>query len=321
MLSWIAKKAQKFRIRTIAAVLATFSLPALAADLPEWAYPALPKLIPPDAVVQKQIPGSTKKYTQAQIDDDFNVPDWYPGEHPPMPRVVANGSPPAVRACAKCHLTSGDGHPESSSIAGLPVAYFIQQLAEFKNGNRGNPRAGSMIPIAKAVSDEDARAAAEYFASMKPTKWIRVVEADTVSKSFVGQGAMRFAEPDGGTEPIGDRIVELPEDRERAESRDPHSGFVAYVPVGSIARGKTLVSSTASNKTVACATCHGPLLKGINALPGIAGRAPQYVYRQLNDFKVGRRKGPAAEPMKAVVANLTEDDMVAISAYLASLNQ
>src|SRR5450756_1409267 len=125
MLSWIAKKAQKFRIRTIAAVLATFSLPALSVDLPEWAYPSLPKLIPPDAVVQKQMPGSTKKYTQAQIDDDFNVPDWYPGEHPPMPRVVANGSPPAVRACAKCHLTSGDGHPESSRMAvtGRAVSY------------------------------------------------------------------------------------------------------------------------------------------------------------------------------------------------------
>jgi cytochrome c553 len=321
MLASIPKKARKFVAPALAAALAVFSLTSLAADLPEWAYPALPKLIPPDAVVQKQMPGSTKTYTQAQIDGDFNVPDWYPGDHPPMPRVVANGSPPTVRACAKCHLTSGDGHPESSSIAGLPVAYFIQQLAEFKNGNRGNPRAVSMIPIAKAVSDEDARAAAEYFASMKPTKWIRVVEADTVAKSFVGQGAMRFAEPDGGTEPIGNRVIELPEDRERAESRDPHSGFVAYVPVGSIARGKTLVTATDGTKTVACATCHGPSLKGINDLPGIAGRAPQYVYRQLNDFKVGRRKGAAAEPMKAVVANLTEEDMVAIAAYLASLNQ
>ncbi|HEY4139852.1 MAG TPA: c-type cytochrome [Pseudolabrys sp.] len=317
----IANKGQKFHIRTIAAVLATMSLPALAADLPEWAYPPLPKLIPPDAVVQRQVPGTTKTYTQAQIDDDFNVVDWYPGEHPPLPRVVEHGSPPAVRACARCHLTSGDGHPESSSIAGLPVAYFIQQLAEFKNGNRGNPRAGSMIPIAKAISDEDARAAAEYFSSMKPTKWIRVVEVDTVPKSFVGQGAMRFAVPDGGTEPIGNRIIELPEDTERAESRDPHSGFVAYVPVGTIARGKTLVTATDGNKTVACATCHGPLLKGMDAQPGIAGRAPQYVYRQLNDFKAGRRKGSAAEPMKVVVANLTEDDMVAIAAYLASLNQ
>jgi cytochrome c553 len=317
----IANKAQKFRIRTIAVVLATISLPALAADLPEWAYPPAPKLIPPDAVVQRQMPGSTKTFTQAQIDDDFNVPDWYPADHPPLPRVVEHGSPPAVRACARCHLTSGDGHPESSSIAGLPVAYFLQQLAEFKNGNRGNPRAGSMIPIAKAISDEDALAAAQYFGSMKPTKWIRVAEADTVPKSFVGQGSMRFAAPEGGTEPIGNRIIEVPEDGARAESRDPHSGFVAYVPVGSVARGKILVTSTDGSKTVACATCHGPLLKGMDAQPGIAGRAPQYVYRQLNDFKAGRRKGSAAEPMKAVVANLTEDDMMAIAAYLANLNQ
>jgi len=319
MLVSIKAKARQFIVQPIAAVLTMFSLSALAADLPEWAYPALPKPVTPDAVIQKQMPGSTKAYTQAQIDDGFNVPDWYPNEHPPMPRIVSHGNAPAVRACAMCHLTSGDGHPESSSVAGLPVAYFIQQIAEFKTGNRGNPRAGSMIPISKALTDDEVRAAAEYFASMIPTKWIRVVEAHTVARSFVGQGAMRFAEPDGSTEPLSNRIIELPEDRARAESRDPHSGFVAYVPVGSVAKGKALVTS--NDKTPACAICHGPSLKGQDNVPGIAGRSPQYVYRQLNDIKVGRRKGPAAEPMKDTVAHLSEDDMLYVAAYLATLDQ
>ena len=149
----VANKAQKFFIRTIAVVMATISLPAMAADLPEWAYPPLPKLIPPDAVVQKQMPGSTKTYTQAQIDDDFNVADWYPGDHPPLPRVVEHGSPPAVRACAKCHLTSGDGHPESSSIAGLPVAYFIQQrsIPHLPNDERHIRRQGFSVSIREIV--------------------------------------------------------------------------------------------------------------------------------------------------------------------------
>ena len=54
-----------------------------------------------------------------------NPPDWYPEEHPPMPQIVAHGGQrPAGRACAQCHLPSGDGHPESSSLAGLPAAYM-----------------------------------------------------------------------------------------------------------------------------------------------------------------------------------------------------
>ena len=95
---------------------------ALAQDNMDWAYPVTPKPAPLDTVKQKQVPGSAKKYTQAQIDDPFNPPDWFPDEHPPMPEIVAHGGPkPAGRACAQCHLPSGDGHPESSSLAGLPA--------------------------------------------------------------------------------------------------------------------------------------------------------------------------------------------------------
>jgi len=148
------------------------SLPGLAigAENPDWAYPPTPKPAPLDNVVQKQMPGSAKKYTQAQIDDGFNPPDWFPDEHPPMPEVVATGRKPA-RACALCHLPTGDGHPESSSLAGLPVAYLVRQMAEFKNGGRKGIRANAMIEIAKTISDADVRAAGEYFAALKPGVW------------------------------------------------------------------------------------------------------------------------------------------------------
>ena len=101
----------------------------------------------PDATVQKTLPGSTKTYTQAQIDDGFNPPDWYPQDHPPMPDVVAHGRKEAdARACALCHLTSGGGHPESAGIAGLPVGYILRQMEEFKSGARKGARAVAMIP-------------------------------------------------------------------------------------------------------------------------------------------------------------------------------
>jgi cytochrome c553 len=301
----------------LAASLASLTGFAFAGDL-DWAYPPTPKAEPVDAVVQKQMPGSARQYTQAQIDALFDVPDWYPDEHPPMPPIVAHGVQPTVQACARCHLPSGDGHPESSSLAGLPAPYIVRQVAAFRNGERKGVRATNMIAFAKALSDDEVRAAAEYFSALKPNVWTKVIETDTVPASYVGPGAMRFALQSGGTEPMGNRIVTLPQDRQRAESRDTHSGFVDYVPLGSIQRGEALVSTGAGGKTVPCAICHGPTFKGIAEIPSIVGRAPIYVFRQLNDIKSGNRSGGNVELMRLVVANLSEDDMIAIAAYLGS---
>ncbi len=86
-------------------------VPAAADDFPDWAYPVNPPADPFDATVLRQIPGSKRQYTEAQIEDDFNPPDWFPDDHPPMPKVVANGMPSAVKACSKCHVSNGAGHP------------------------------------------------------------------------------------------------------------------------------------------------------------------------------------------------------------------
>ena len=298
------------------ALLAGPAAVAAAEDL-DWAYPVTPKPEPLDAVVLKQMPGSTRQYTQAQIDDPFNAPDWYPDDHPVMPSIVAHGVKPAVQACARCHLPSGDGHPESSSLAGLPVAYTLRQMAAFRNGERKGIRTTNMAAFAKAISDDDVRAAAEYFAALKPGVWTKVIETDTVPKTFVGAGAMRFAVAEGGNEPIGNRIIVLPQDAYRAHSRDARSGFIDYVPTGSIAKGEALVAG-GGGKTIPCAICHGPALKGLGEVPGIVGRPPTYVVRQLNDMQTGNRSGSLVELMKAVVAKLTMDDMVAIAAYLGS---
>ena len=67
--------------------------------------------------------------------------------------------------------------------------------------------------------------------------------------------------------------------------------------------------------TIACTVCHGPDLKGIGDVPAIAGRSPSYLVRQLYDMQQGTRK---TDLMKAAVANLSDDDMVALAAYAAS---
>jgi cytochrome c553 len=290
-----------------------------AASFPEWAYPANPPLAEFDAREEKTLPGSSRKYTQAQVENDFAPPDWFPEDHPPMPAVVANGRAPAVKACSKCHVTTGGGHPESSDLAGLPEAYIVRQMADFKDGHRKGARATSMFPIAKAVTDEEIREAAKYYAALPRPAWNKVVETDTVPKTELRVGGMRFALANNGTEPIGSRIIELPQAPERAHLRDSRFGFVANVPVGSLARGEALVKG-GGGKTQPCAICHGPDLKGIAEVPHLTGRSPMYVFRQLNDIKAGTRAGTNAELMQPVVANLSQDDMLAIVAYLATLS-
>jgi cytochrome c553 len=295
---------------------------ASAADNPDWAYPVTPPPGQLDNVTQLSVPGSSQQYTQAQIDDPFNPPDWFPSEHPAMPEIVAHGGPkPAGRACAQCHLPSGDGHPESAGLAGLPADYIARQMAVFKIGQRANARAGVMIAMAQVFSADEVKAAAEYYARLKPTAgYNRVVETDSVAKSYVGAGGMRFAAPDGGTEPIGDRIIVLPMDETEAKLRDPHSGFIDYVPSGSIAKGQALATTGGNGKTIACTLCHGPDLKGMGEVPAIVGRTATYIFRQLNDIQAGARNGPGIAFMKPAVANLTQSDMIALAAYLESRN-
>jgi len=307
-------------MKRLVAIVLLASAPSLAsaADGLDWAYPATPKPEPLDSVTLKQMPGSDKHYTQTQIDDGFNPPDWFPGDHPTMPPIVANGMKPSVRACALCHLPTGAGHPESSGLAGLPANYIIRQMGDFKNGHRKGVRSGNMIAFAQAISDDDMRAAAAYFAALKPQVWTKVVETDTVPQTFIGPGAMRFAVQGGGSEPIGKRIINVPQDPARASSRDPRSGFIDYVPTGSIKRGEALVTSGGDGKTVPCGICHGPAYQGLAEIPRLAGSTGIYLVRQLNDMQTGNRSGVGVDLMKQVVAKLTAEDMVAIAAYLTS---
>jgi cytochrome c553 len=300
---------------------------ALAAEqgAPIWAYP-VPQVMPapskPDDTVQKKVPGSKAHFTEAGVNDRFNVPDWFPKDHPPLPDVVAHGRKPQVFACGYCHLPNGQGRPENAPLAGQSAQYIIEQVTEMKEGHRktSQPTMGSiksMYAVAGAVSPDELKIAADYFSKLKYKKWIRVVESDTVPKFDISSHNMLVKSSDGGTEPLGNRIVELPENLDLVELRDPNSGFVAYVPKGAIARGKKLVQS--GNGAFPCASCHGANLKGDGNVPGLAGRSPSGLVRQLYDIKHGTRGGPAVDPMKPEVANMTDGNRVDIAAYLASL--
>jgi cytochrome c553 len=280
-----------------------------------WAFPMKPERDLGDDGSAKTLPGSPRTYTQAQIDDLLNPPDWYPDAHRPVPPIVLTGHGKAL-ACGACHLMSGLGHPESSDLTGLSADYIAQQMADFKSGARKDPT--RMNSIAADVSPDEAAAAARWFASLPRRAFTRVIETDTVARTFLGPGRMRFAEPDGSVEPIGQRIITVPEDAARARLRDPYSGFIAYVPRGSLALGKELVESGAG-KATPCGDCHGGAMEGRGDVPRLAGVHPIYTVRQLHWFKDGSRNGPNAHSMTPVVERLTDADMLAIAAYLGSL--
>jgi cytochrome c553 len=269
-----------------------------------------------------KLPGSTLSFTRTQIRNAFGPADWFPNDHPTMPPIVARGREPDARACGLCHYPNGKGRPENSGVAGLPREYIIQSLNDFRTDLRKSSDARKnntniMITIAKALTEEEIRAAADYFSSMKWTPWIKVVEAEMVPKTRIA-GGMFIRLESSETEPIAGRIIEVPENAERTEMlRDPRSGFLAYVPPGSIKMGENLVT-TGGGKTVACGVCHGADLKGLGPVPGLAGRSPSYTVRQMYDIQQGARKGTWGELMKPVVEKLTPQDMVAIAAYTAS---
>jgi cytochrome c553 len=291
---------------------------------PAWAYPVNPPDFKPepDDGKSRHVPDSTATYTLTQARDLFFALDWHPGDHPLMPDVVAHGRKPDVMACGVCHRADGPGGPENSSLAGLPAQYIVQQMTDFKNGlrttsvlQRDPPR--GMSKVAKAITDAETERAAAYFSTLTPRATIRVVETDTVPKTRVA-GWFLAALPGDETEPIAGRIIEVPDAPEHFEMRDARSHFTAYVPPSSIAKGHEL-ATTGGGKSAACTICHGPGLNGVGPIPGLAGRSPSYLVRQLYDFQHGHRAGPWSPLMAPNVINLTPDDMVVLAAYAASL--
>ncbi|MEO7761900.1 MAG: c-type cytochrome [Casimicrobiaceae bacterium] len=290
---------------------------------PPWAYMIQPQVqLPPDDGILKRVPDSAVTLTLTQIRDLYVAPDWHSGDHPLMPEAVARGRKPDTFACGYCHYPDGQGRPENSSLAGLSAGYITQQIDNYKSGLRksaepGRTAANFMIASAKSATEAEVKVSAAYFAGLKYRPWVKVVETATIPKTHV-EGFMLVADGEAATEPIGQRVIEVADDVKRTALRDSRSGFIAYVPVGSIKRGEALVTTGGRGKTTACATCHGQDLRGVGDVPPLAGRSPTYTVRQLYDFQSGARTGSSTAPMKESVAKLTIEDMVAIAAYTAS---
>lgn len=264
------------------------------------------------------IVGSEQNYTQQQIDDKFNAPDWFPNRHGKMPDIVKSGKAPKVWACASCHLTSGVGHPESASLAGLDSMYLQRQMKAFADGSRLD-YSGNMNRMAKGLNNAEIKEVSDWFSALPPKKVTKVVETAQVLKTYIDDTRMRLVAQPYVMEAIGNRIVEIPDHPLEVNKRNPDSIFVSYVPQGSLIRGKVLVS-TGNDKTPSCASCHGSDLSGSAIAPSIVGNFASYTVRQLHGFKGKTRNGGQAVMMQSVVNGLTDEDIIDISAYLTSLS-
>jgi cytochrome c553 len=308
--------------RTILACVSLLGVVACSpkpeAGPPDWAYPMKTDTPAPTTVdtAMYHVPDSTVSFQKADVKKLTSAPDWHPEDHPFMPEVVVHGGGNGAGACGYCHLPTGAGRPENASIAGLPKTYILAQMAAFRDGSRKSSvhraPAETMAKTAIGTNARDTEAAAAYFAAIKPRSFLRVVETRDAPKTELAAWIFKRSAA-GGTEPLGNRIIEIPDDFERFELRDNRTPFTAYVPIGSIEKGRALVAEGT------CISCHGTDLKGSGGVPGIAGRSPTYIVRQLYDFQSGARADPGSLPMKPISATLDGNDRLNIAAYLGTL--
>jgi cytochrome c553 len=290
-----------------------------------WAYQVPPEKMPflqLPAAKRYHVEGSALSYTGEQLNQMDDPVDWRPTDHPPPPEIVTHGSPDRkIEACGGCHGMDGQGFLAVPNLSGLSAPYIAEQLREFATGRRhsaspGRPGEAYMAQIAGKLTPAEIKAAAGYFSQIvRPSLPIKVTEVEMAPRTVTHHDGWQELAPEGGSEPIGQRVVLVAEDFPQMWLGDPLAGAIAYVPPGALKRGKQLER----HGSQPCTSCHGAKLKGIGNVPPLAGRNPTYLARQLWDIKSGARSGAAVALMQKPAGALSAEQIVDVAAYLASL--
>jgi cytochrome c553 len=283
---------------------------AAAIAPPAWLYPQ--NVQPAEAhagTTTVQVAGSKVRVPESALHDRARTINWFPGDQPPPPAIVL-AAPPGGFACGYCHMANGVGHPQNNSIAGLPEAYVINQFAAFRAGQRKAALPGyipnnSMTRVATMVSDADIAATARYYSKLPYRSLIRVREVALAPR--VAAVGLVWTRVEGAPEPIDGRIVELMDRPDDSILHNPRGRITAYVPPGSIARGRAI------DAELGCMACHREQMAGWGP-----GRSPSYIVRQLLAFRNRTRTSPGAETMHGVADQLGLDDMVAVAAWMGA---
>jgi cytochrome c553 len=96
---------------------------------------------------------------------------------------------------------------------------------------------------------------------------------------------------------------------------------VAAASPALLARGRSLATEgDPAHGVPPCAGCHGPALTGMEpGIPGLTGLHASYISAQLGAWRYGTRTATPPDCMQFVAASLTESDVTAVAAWLASL--
>jgi cytochrome c553 len=300
---------------------------AQAFVIPTWAFPVQAGALPPatgtDTAARATLPTSKVSFSVGRTRDRYDVADWNPETHPTPPAFVLHGRKPAVMACGFCHLADGRGRPENAMIAGLPAPYIIEQVKDMRTRARHSAASWPFAPgvamqqIADSVTDAELELVAQYFSHVRARRASSVVESDSVPKTMPLNGLSTLL-PGTEREALNGRLIEVPLELRRHELHDPMAAYVAYVPRGSLTRGRKLAEGDAKHGVKGCESCHGPSLRGVGQVPPLAGRSPSYLLRQLVAFHTGARATAVSAPMNEVASKLSLEDMVAAAAYAGS---
>ena len=264
--------ADVFRI-LVAALLVTAAVraqnptpTAIPNGLPEWAYNLPDKVQPPEAKVPATVraAGSSREYEACG--------DCLPRQ--PSRLVSRRASPRAAQRerpdAERVRVVPPDVGPGSPGVrrhrghAGR-IHRPADEVLQERRAERGRAH-GADRPRRLRRGRE--RGGGVFRRAEKPAPFVKVIETATPPKTYISADARhRRIDPDGGTEPIRRRIVQVPEDPMRTTIRDPHAGFVAYVPPGSVAAGAALAKTGAAGRTIQCALCHGDALTGLGEAP------------------------------------------------------
>ena len=197
----------------------------------------------------------------------------------PLPKGDATAGQTKAAACGACHGADGNNPGGFPRLAGQNAKYTIKQLQDFKAGKRVNP---TMQGMAAPLSEQDMADIAAYYAEQKASNG--AAKADLAKK--------------------GEKIY----------------------------RG-----GNAKTKLAACSGCHNPAGKG-NALAGfprLGGQHADYIKAQLTAFRAAGRNDSVADPaqkrvndaakpgelgpMQMVAAKLSDEEIEAVSSFLAGL--
>lgn len=113
-----------------------------------------------------------KGYSEVEIEamaDWYSSRPWVPTSYPLNQDLVAKGKASTqLETCTSCHGANGNNIEDTGipRIGGQVPTYLYNALLEYKNDKRMTERASEM-ELVKEISDEELKALAEYFSSLK----------------------------------------------------------------------------------------------------------------------------------------------------------